>query len=147
MKHGCLMKPCFAEQLSTAPVDVVGTASARCLRKSSSQSHHAKKRCDLIAERTRWWERPIQLGDKRCVGRALTQAVLSTSTSPRAARYKSPQGECLPIASQGLGKLEDKNIPSPRFNNPSRAANGKCYSGGNWGQPSVGTPWRYPAKW
>lgn len=64
---------------------------------------------------------------------------------PPGALYKSPPGECLPISFQGLGKLKTKNIPPP-FNNPRRAANGKCYSEANWGQLSVGTPWLYTAK-
>lgn len=48
-----------------------------------------------------------------CRERALTQAMLSRSASPSKALYKSPQGECLPISSQGLGELKNKNILSP----------------------------------
>jgi len=77
------------------------------------QSNRVGKRRNLTAERTGLRERAMQLGDKRCAGRALTQAVLSRSASPTNALYKSPQGECLPISSQGLGKLKNKNIPSP----------------------------------
>lgn len=77
------------------------------------QSHHVKKHCNLTAEHTRSWEWLIQLGDKRCAGRALTQAMLSRSASPSNALYKSPQGECLPISSQGLGKLKNKTVPAP----------------------------------
>lgn len=73
------------------------------------------------------------------------QLCLASMGAPCIVLCKPPQGECLPTLSQGLEKLKNKTTPSS-WNNLNRAANGKCYSEANSGQPSIGTPLWYVAK-
>lgn len=150
MKHVCLLKTYFIKQLSTALLEVVGAAKCPMPLKIRPPGFNPiMSRSIAILQ----LDIPGYRSGRYGTMTNDTQAGLwpksrsASAGAPCNALYKSPQGECLPISSQGLEKLKNKTTSSSPPNNLSRAANGKCYSEANWGQPSVGTPWCYAAKW
>lgn len=149
MKHARLLTTCFPEQLSAAPVDIVRTASAWCLRKSGPQVSIQSRQEALHSNS--WTHQVMGTADP-----AWRQPMREEGSAPsRAQQDREPRQCTLQITPRRTlthlfsrtAKAGKQNHPLPAFNIPSRAANGKCYSGANWGQPSVGTPRRYAAKW